>query len=142
MDVTQIVLPYLRANGSGTIINISSFAGIVALPFGGFYNSTKFAVEGLSEALSHELEALNIVVKLVEPGAIATNFRASGEFMPCAIPDYNTDVLNKIFERLGQATAHLQKASATDVANTIYEAATDGKVQLRYVVGNDAKIFY
>ncbi len=140
MDVTQTVLPYLRANGGGSIINISSVAGNVAFPFGGFYNSTKFAVEGLSEALSHELAALNIVVKVVEPGAIATNFRSSGVMIQCDIPEYNVAAtLSKFFERLGAATAHLPKATAQDVANTIYEAVTDGKMQLRYIVGEDAK---
>ena len=142
MEVTQTVLPYLRASGGGTIVNISSVAGNVAFPFGCFYNSTKFAVEGLSEALSHELAALNIVVKIVEPGAIATNFRSSGKMIQSDIPEYNaTAALSKFMERLGAATAHLPKATAVDVANTIYEAVTDGKFQLRYIIGEDAKFF-
>lgn len=141
MDVTQTVLPYLRANGGGTIINISSFGGVVALPFGSLYNSTKFAVEGLSEALSHELAPLNIVVKIIEPGSIATNFRNTRVTVTSDIPGYGGDVFNKFFGRFGEMTGHIPKATPEDAAKTIYEATTDGKVQLRYVVGEDAQFF-
>jgi len=75
MEVTRQVLPYLRTNGSGTIINISSIGGVVAMPFGSLYISSKFAVEGLSESIAHELSSLNILVKIIEPGSIDTNFR-------------------------------------------------------------------
>src|ERR1700744_1454487 len=75
MDVTQAILPHFRGNGGGAIINVSSFGGIVALPFCSLYNSSKFAVEGFSEALSQELAPHNIAVKLVEPGGVQTNFR-------------------------------------------------------------------
>jgi NAD(P)-dependent dehydrogenase (short-subunit alcohol dehydrogenase family) len=138
MNVTQTVLPYLRANGGGTIINISSVGGVVALPFGSLYNSTKFAVEGLSEALSHELAPSNIVVKIIEPGSIATNFRNAMELTTSEIPAYN-DAFKSFFGRFVQMTAHLPKSTATDVANTICEAVTDERAQLRYVVGEDAK---
>ena len=69
MKVTQAVLPIMRSNKSGVIINISSFGGITASQFASLYNSSKFAVEGFSEALSHELAFLNIGVKIIEPGA-------------------------------------------------------------------------
>jgi short-subunit dehydrogenase len=140
MDVTQTVLPYMRANGGGMIINISSFGGIVALPFGSLYNSTKFAVEGLSEALSHELAPLNIVVKIVEPGSIATNFRNGVEMIKNEIPTYNP-IVTSFFGRFAKTTEHLPKAKAEDVAKAIYEAATDGKIKLRYVVGEDAQFY-
>lgn len=141
MEVTQAVLPYLRANGGGAIINISSFGGVVALPFGSMYNSTKFAVEGLSEALSHELAPLNIAVKIIEPGSIATNFRNTRVTVTSDIPAYSGDVFAKFFGRFGEMTGHIPKASAEDAAQTIYDAATDGKAQLRYVVGDDAQFF-
>ncbi|MFP3596996.1 SDR family oxidoreductase [Chryseobacterium sp. SIMBA_029] len=140
MDVTQTVLSYLRANGSGTIINISSFGGVVGLPFGSLYNSTKFAVEGFSEALSHELAPLNIVVKMIEPGSIDTNFRNGLEMVKNEIPSYNP-IMGSFFGRFAQTTANLPKATSEDVANTIYEAATDKKIQLRYVVGEDAQFY-
>lgn len=140
MDVTQAVLPYLRLNGSGIIINISSFGGIVALPFGSLYNSTKFAVEGFSESLSHELAPLNIVVKIIEPGGVNTNFRNGLEMIKNEIPEYDP-IMGSFFNRYAKTTEHLAKATTEDVAKTIYEAATDEKEQLRYAVGQDAQFY-
>jgi NAD(P)-dependent dehydrogenase (short-subunit alcohol dehydrogenase family) len=140
MEVTQAVLPYMRAQGSGTIINISSFGGIVALPFGSLYNSSKFAVEGFSEALSHEVLPLGITVKIIEPGGVATNFRNGLDMIKNDIPAYNS-LLSSFFGRYAKTTEHLPKASPAMVASTIYEAATDGKHQLRYVVGEDAQFY-
>lgn len=89
MAVTQAVLPILRAQGHGTIVNLSSFGGLVALPFGSLYNSSKFAVEGFSEALSHEVLPLGIRVKIIEPGGVATNFRTGLDMIKNDIPAYN-----------------------------------------------------
>lgn len=140
MEVTQTLLPHFRENGSGVIINLSSFGGFIALPFGSLYNSTKFAVEGFSESLSHELAALNIAVKLIEPGGVNTNFRNGIEMIKNEIPVYNP-IMGKFFERYGKTTEHLNKATAENVAATIYKAATDEKAQLRYVVGDDAQFY-
>ncbi|HEY0297664.1 MAG TPA: SDR family oxidoreductase, partial [Arachidicoccus sp.] len=140
IDVTQAIIPIMRKNESGTIINISSFGGVVAIPFGSLYNSSKFAVEGLSESLSHELSSFNIAVKIVEPGSVGTNFRNGLDMIKNEITDYNP-LLASFFERYANNTAHLPKASVQDVANTIYEAATDGKAKLRYVTGSDAQFY-
>lgn len=140
MDVTRAVLPQLRQQGSGTIINISSFGGQVGLPFGSLYNSSKFAVEGFSESLSHELSALGISVKIIEPGGVATNFRAGIEMIKNEIPEYNP-LMGNFFGRYAAATAHLPKATPEDVTQTIFEAATDGRTQLRYVIGEDAQFY-
>ncbi|HZD81286.1 MAG TPA: SDR family oxidoreductase [Nitrososphaeraceae archaeon] len=72
--VTQAVLPIMRRQKSGTIVNISSGAGRFGFPVSSAYVSTKFAVEGLSESMSYELEPFGIKVVLVEPGVIKTNF--------------------------------------------------------------------
>ena len=87
--MTQAVLPGMRARGSGTIVNVSSIGGLVSTPGFGLYNATKFAVEGLSEALVQEVAPLGIKVMIVEPGPFRTEFLASGE-MPAAkrIADY------------------------------------------------------
>lgn len=140
MNVTQAVLPFFRANGEGTIINISSFGGVIALPFGSLYNSSKFAVEGFSEGLSHELSPLNIAVKIIEPGGAATNFRNGIEMINNEIPAYNPIMAN-FFGRYGKTTEHLAKPTAEDVAITIYGAATDQTDRLRYVVGEDAQFY-
>ncbi|MBS1660339.1 MAG: SDR family oxidoreductase [Bacteroidetes bacterium] len=140
MEVTQAVLPYLRQNGGGSIINISSFGGIVALPFGSLYNSSKFAVEGFSEALSHELAALNIAVKVIEPGGIPTNFRNSLDIVKNEIEEYNP-IMAGFFQRYAKPTEMLPRAAAEDVAGAIYLAVTDNSPRLRYVVGADAKFY-
>jgi NAD(P)-dependent dehydrogenase (short-subunit alcohol dehydrogenase family) len=140
MDVTRAVLPQMRQQVSGTIINISSFGGQVGLPFGSLYNSSKFAVEGLSESLSHELATFGIAVKVIEPGGVDTNFRNGIEMIKNEIPEYNP-ILGNFFGRYAGATAHLPKATAENVAQTIYDAATDGKAQLRYVIGEDSQFY-
>jgi len=140
MDVTREVLPHLRKQGGGVIINVSSFGGVVGLPFGSLYNSTKFAVEGFSESLSHELFKLNIAVKIVEPGSVHTNFRAGLDMIKNEISEYNP-LMASFFANYAKPTEHLPKASPEDVANAIYTAATDGKAQLRYVAGDDAQFY-
>ena len=78
MDVTRAVLPHMRKAKGGTIINISSGAGLFTLPMSSLYNASKFALEGFSESLSYELASQNITVKLVEPhgGVNETEFGA------------------------------------------------------------------
>lgn len=72
--VTQAVLPHMRERAAGTIVNLSSIGGLVASPGFGMYNATKFAVEGLSEALAQEVKPLGIHVMIVEPGPFRTDF--------------------------------------------------------------------
>jgi NAD(P)-dependent dehydrogenase (short-subunit alcohol dehydrogenase family) len=88
--VTQAVLPQMRRQGSGHIVNVSSIGGLVATPGFGLYNATKFAVEGLSEALVQELKPLGIGVTIVEPGPFRTKFlgKAGGE-AERRIPEYD-----------------------------------------------------
>lgn len=88
VNVCRAVLPHMREQGSGRIINISSIAGVMAVPFQGFYSASKFAIEGYSEALYLEVHPFGIKVCVVEPGDFCTNFTAnravSGETMASA----------------------------------------------------------
>ncbi|PWJ57853.1 NADP-dependent 3-hydroxy acid dehydrogenase YdfG [Dyadobacter jejuensis] len=140
MNVTKAVLPIMRAQKKGTIINISSFGGVTAGPFASLYNSSKFAVEGFSEALHFEVSVFGINVKIVEPGSIATNFRNSLEMIKNEIEDYNV-ALSAFIPKFTKRTEHLPKANAEQVAETILVAATDQFSKLRYVIGEDAHLY-
>jgi len=139
LDVTKAVLPHFRQQKSGTIINISSIGGKVTFPLGSLYHGTKFAVEGISEALHYEVEQFGGCVKIVEPGSIATDF-AGRSF------DFNNDeslieyqsIIAKLFAVMPAMLSNASPASL--VAGVIYEAATDGKAQLRYIAGEDAHV--
>lgn len=77
VNVIQAVLPAMREQQAGTIINISSIGGLMGLPFQGFYSASKFAVEGMSEALRMELKPFNIKVVVLRPGDFTTSFTSN-----------------------------------------------------------------
>jgi NADP-dependent 3-hydroxy acid dehydrogenase YdfG len=95
LRVTRAFLPHLRKQRSGHILNLSSIGGVVASPGIGFYNATKFAVEGISEALAAELAPLGISVTIIEPGPFRTDFLGrSGVIAKTRIADYDTTAGN------------------------------------------------
>jgi NAD(P)-dependent dehydrogenase (short-subunit alcohol dehydrogenase family) len=95
LRVTRAFLPQLRKQGSGHILNLSSIGGVVAGPGIGFYNATKFAVEGISEALAAELAPLGIRVTIIEPGPFRTDFLGrSGVLAEKRIADYDNTAGN------------------------------------------------
>src|SRR4030042_6865670 len=83
------VLPIMRKQGSGQIINISSGVGLASLPFVGFYSDSKFALEGYTEALRHEVKPFRIKVSLVEPGYIKSHLRQNQQLATDQISDYD-----------------------------------------------------
>jgi len=139
LDVTKAILPHFRKNKAGILINISSVGGKMTFPLGSLYHGTKFAVEGISEALSFEMEAIGCKVKIVEPGVIKTDFGSRSL-------DFNNDeslieyqkLVGKLFNSFESLADNASEASV--VANVIYEAATDGTDRLRYTAGEDAKM--
>ena len=84
--VCRAVLPHLRARGAGHIINMSSLAGRIPLPFQGFYSATKFAIEAYTEALRMEVRPFGIAVSMIEPGDFATSFTANRCITAASIP--------------------------------------------------------
>ena len=80
LATTRAVLPGMRKSGSGVVVNVGSIAGKMTYPLGTMYNGTKFAVEGISEALRFELREIGVRVKLIEPGIIYTSFANAMEF--------------------------------------------------------------
>jgi NADP-dependent 3-hydroxy acid dehydrogenase YdfG len=140
LDVTRTLLPHFRQNKNGIIINVSSIGGHVTFPLGALYHGTKFAVEGISESLSYEVAAFNGKVKIIEPGAIATDFasRSLDFSMDESLTEYQS-LAAKVMTGL---PALYQNASPADaIAEVVYGAATDGTDQLRYAAGEDAKQF-
>lgn len=136
LDVTKALLPHFRGNKSGIIINISSIGGKMTFPLGALYHGTKFAVEGISEALSYEVEQFGGQVKIVEPGAIATEFGHSVDF---SSDDSLTEYHSIVTKTMAAFGPFFDNASAPSVvADVIYTAATDGTNQLRYTAGDDA----
>jgi NAD(P)-dependent dehydrogenase (short-subunit alcohol dehydrogenase family) len=136
--VMKAFLPHFRVRKEGLFINISSVAGLLTYPMGSLYNATKWAVEGLTEAMSFELRPFNIRVKLVEPGAFATNFQQVGMrwTQSDTIRDYD-EMIQHNRERRDKIQDQL--ADPIKVAEMIFEAANDPSPRLRYLVGDDAQ---
>ena len=137
MEVTKAILPHMRRNRAGTIINISSIGGQITFPLGTLYHGTKFAVEGLYEALHYELEPLGIRVRIVEPGMIQTNFGGSSfDFaMGENLPDYApvAGAMGQVFGKLASNVS-----APETVAAVIWDAANETGQRLRYRAGADA----
>ena len=138
LDVTKALLPHFRSNKSGIIINVSSIGGKMSFPLGTLYHGTKFAVEGISESLRYEVEEFGGKVKIIEPGAIATDF--TGRSLDFSNDESMTEYQPIVGKLMAATQAMFGQASpASVVAGVIYEAATDGTDQLRYAAGEDAK---
>ncbi|MES0812452.1 SDR family oxidoreductase [Roseibium sp. SCPC15] len=140
LAVTKAVLPIFRTQKSGTIVNISSIGGQMTFPLGTLYHGTKFAVEGLSEALHFELEAIGVKMKIVEPGMIRTDFGGrSFDFSNDETMSEYQETIQKLFAVFGEAANGGSDPSV--VADVIWQAVTDGTNQLRYRAGADAEEF-
>ena len=142
LEVTKAVLPGMRAQGKGVIVNISSIGGRMTFPLGSLYHGTKFAVEGLSEALHYELEPLGIRVKIVEPGMIATDFSGrSFDFRQTPELTAYQPVVDKLFAVLGSPEMAATASPPSVVSEAIWAAATDATPRLRYTAGADAAAY-
>lgn len=136
LRVTQAFVPYFRERRSGLFITTTSMGGLFGFPFGSIYHATKFALEGWSESFSFEMGLFNVGVKTVAPGGIATDF-GGRSIDSASLPAYDED-MKKLW-----ALFDVEKFSTPEqIAAVVYEAATDGKDQVRYVAGEDAKILY
>ncbi|MDZ8104765.1 MAG: SDR family oxidoreductase [Nostoc sp. DedQUE12a] len=128
VSTIQTILPVLRQQGGGTIINVASIGGRLAFPLTSSYHATKWAVEGLSESLRYELRQFDIRVKIIEPGGIKTNFINHGTTW-ATHPDY-TQMVNNVKQFTQKIDDSLPEPQG--VAKTIYRAATDRSARLRY----------
>ena len=145
VSVTQACLPQLR-RGMGRIVNIGSIAGRSALPGSGAYDSSKFAVEGISDALRMELRRFGISVSLIEPGAIATGIwqktlaefdQRTSETAP-DLRDLYSPLTSRIREEIAQSS--VRALPPETVADAVVHAMTATRPKTRYVVGRDARL--
>jgi NAD(P)-dependent dehydrogenase (short-subunit alcohol dehydrogenase family) len=137
--VTQAVLPIMRKQGSGRIINISSGAGRIGYPGGSAYVSSKFALEGLSESMAYEIEQFGIRTVLVEPGFVRTKI---GENMAISkkIQDPNSPYSQMMQMMSSNQERMLENGSDADpVASVVAEAATAKEPNFRYLAGKDVQ---
>jgi NAD(P)-dependent dehydrogenase (short-subunit alcohol dehydrogenase family) len=134
--VTQAFIPYFREKQSGLFITTTSIGGFITYPFSAMYHATKWALEGWSESLAFELKKIGVGIKTVAPGGIKTDFlNRSAEFTTHPVYDKWVD---QLFSKVDPN----RFTPAEQIAEVVYEAATDGKDQLRYVAGEDAKAQY
>jgi NAD(P)-dependent dehydrogenase (short-subunit alcohol dehydrogenase family) len=139
MRVTQAVLPIMRRQKSGIIVNVSSGAGLFGYPGGSAYVSTKFAVEGLSESMAYELEPFGIKVVLIEPGFIKTNF-ANAMVLAKKAQDPSSPYSEMMQRIQANSNEMVKNASSVDVVSkAILEAVTSKSPNLRYLVGKDVE---
>jgi NADP-dependent 3-hydroxy acid dehydrogenase YdfG len=142
--LVQLVLPGMRAQRSGMIVNLGSAAGLVTPPTGCPYAMTKYALESLSDALRPEVAPFGIRVVLIEPGAVRTEFMAnSAQRTPQAMGDGAYEVYKANVAKMA-AHAHRDGArdvlAAEDVARVIVNAVTARRPKARYKVGPQARI--
>lgn len=136
--VTHAFIPHFRAKKSGIFISTTSMGGFLGFPLHAIYHATKFGIEGWSESMSFELALHNISIKTIAPGAVATDF-TSRSLDKNLHPAYQV-LEDKLFS-MTDAMMHLA-IPAEQLAQVVYEAATDGKDQIRYLVGEDSKAMY
>jgi NAD(P)-dependent dehydrogenase (short-subunit alcohol dehydrogenase family) len=137
--VTQAVLPIMRKQKSGIIVNMSSIGGRIGFPLSPAYVSTKFALEGLSESMTYELEPFGIKVVIVEPGMIKTKFMEGLVIANKAI-DTASSLYHKMLQKVQSVLDSMYKNGTLpdEVAKVILHAVTTTNPNLRYTVGEDA----
>jgi NAD(P)-dependent dehydrogenase (short-subunit alcohol dehydrogenase family) len=138
--VTKAFTRYFREKRGGLFINTTSIGGLITVPLNSMYHATKWALEGWSEGMAFELSQFGIGLKIIEPGGMKTDF-FTRSFDAGRHPAYDalvTQVMNAITDPKQMETY----STPEQIAEVVYEAATDGKDQLRYVAGADARATY
>ncbi|WEK71178.1 MAG: SDR family oxidoreductase [Candidatus Chryseobacterium colombiense] len=129
--VTKAFIPHFKERKQGLFISTTSMAGLMPVPFNTIYNASKVAIEGWTEGMVPELGLFNIGIKTIAPGIIKSQF---GENAIWAVAE-------EYKEGFGKSMAHFDFGSyfstAEMIADIVYEAATDGKKQIRYIAGED-----
>lgn len=145
-ELTNLVLPIMRKQGCGRIIQISSLLGFVAMPYRGAYNASKFALEGLSDTLRLELKGTNIFVSLVEPGPITSKFRENAYTAFRANIDFehsvHLDNYRKLISRFKGKTGRIPFTLSPDsVLRKTIHALEAKRPKIRYAVTVPTYVF-
>jgi len=136
---TKAFISHFREKRAGLFINTTSLGGLMSFPFNSIYHATKWAVEGWSESMAFELNQFGIGIKTIEPGGIRTDFFTRS--LDTRHPAYDA-LVNKFMGIITDPKQMATYSTPEQIAEVVYEAATDGKDQLRYVAGADAKSMY
>lgn len=136
--MVQAVLPHMRERRSGAIVNLTSIAGLVAMPNQVPYTASKWALEGASEALAHEVRRFGIRVKIIEPGVIMTSIFENAKAQ--TVFDRSSPYID-LMRRNGKfySAGHRANQPPEIVADAIFDAVESGSDRLRHVVGADAE---
>jgi NAD(P)-dependent dehydrogenase (short-subunit alcohol dehydrogenase family) len=137
---TKAFVPHFREKRAGLFINTTSIGGLMTVPFNSMYHATKWALEGWSESMAFELGQFGIGMKTVEPGGMKTDFFTRSLDIG-RHPAYDT-MVGRVMSTITNPAQMATYSTPEQVANVVYEAATDGKDQLRYIAGDDAKATY
>ena len=139
--LTQLVLPHMRAQRSGTIINISSMGGRLTTPLGGWYHATKHAVEALSDALRMETAPFDIDVVVIEPGGIRTEWSgiAADHLEETAEGSAYASQIKAVANSMRSESTNKRQSPPSVIADTVEKIVTARKPRTRYVVGFAAK---
>jgi len=138
LRVMRAVIPHFRKRGDGVIVNITSIGGRVGFPLNSLYCGTKFALEGITEAMQYELAPFGVRVKLVEPGGVVTEFVNNLDMMLSPENDAYNGFIQKV--TAGFSKGRENYSTPKKIAGVIYEAATDSSARLRYPAGDDAVV--
>ena len=131
----KAVLPIMRKQQDGQIINISSLAGLMGLPFLGFYTASKYAIEGYTESLRHEVRAFNIRVSLIEPSFFKTNLTHSSQRSTGSVEDYSA-MRDRAFQAFDQSVQTGEDPNR--VAELILSVIKNKSPRLRYRIGRQS----
>jgi NAD(P)-dependent dehydrogenase (short-subunit alcohol dehydrogenase family) len=137
---TKAFVPAFRARGEGVFIATTSIGGLATFPFNSAYHATKWALEGWSESLAYELGRFGIKVKTVAPGGIKTDF--AGRSLVLAQHPAYADLVGRALAVFSDPARQARASTAEQIAEVVWEAATDGKDRVTYLAGGDAKELY
>jgi len=136
-EMIRSLIPHFKQNGGGTFVNISSISGAVAFPLFSMYHASKWALEGFSESIYHELRPFGIKVRIVQPGGVS---RESYDNRVAFAEGDCTDYAGMI-DKVHKTNWYPSFSTAKEVAAAVVKAANDPSDRLRYTVGDDCRLF-